>query len=41
MIVDCHVHGCTELAMRAFREHLRETGTLEDGPHHLWASPAF
>ena len=40
-VIDCHVHGCTGLAMRAFREHLRETGTLEDGPHHLWASPAF
>ena len=40
-VIDCHVHGSTGLAMRAFREHLRETGTLEDGPHHLWASPAF
>ena len=40
-VIDCHVHGSTGLAMRAFREHLRETGSLEDGPHHLWASTAF
>jgi predicted TIM-barrel fold metal-dependent hydrolase len=40
-LVDCHVHGSTGVAMRAFRAHLEQTGTLDEGPHHLWASPAF
>ena len=40
-VIDCHTHVFPAPMMTTFINYLKQTGSLELGPHHLWTSPAF
>ncbi|MBV9689567.1 MAG: amidohydrolase family protein [Ktedonobacteraceae bacterium] len=41
IIVDSHIHALPPLVMTTYRAWLAETHPANEGPPHLWTSPAF